>query len=144
MSLPHQSVKPTSGEPGAARILIVDDSETMRLYLATILRTLGFQVTEAADGHAAFERVMAAEYDLVISDLDMRPMSGYELIAALGLLPAWRRPRMIVCSATEVAPEKLKNELRRVSHVLTKPVSLHDIAHAVQEALWGGKVCGRA
>jgi CheY-like chemotaxis protein len=144
MSPADTGVKQPQGRTGHARILVVDDSSPMRLYLGTILRSLGYQVTEATDGHAGFERVMAAEYDLIITDLEMQPMSGYEFVAAVGLLPAWRRPRIIVCSSAEVPADKARNELRRVKHFLVKPVSLNDVALAVQEALWGGAVCDRA
>lgn len=118
----------------APRILVADDSAAMRTYLSTILVSLGYDVVQAPDGATAFDRVLAEDFDLVVTDLEMRPMTGFELIAAIGLLPAWRRPRIIVCSASEFAGP-VPAELRRVDYVLSKPVKLEDLASSVLAVL---------
>lgn len=118
------------------RILVVDDSVTMRLYMTTILKSLGYDVTEADSGAAGFDKILAAEFDLVITDLEMQPMNGMELVAAIGLLPAWRRPRVIVCTSEPHKADRITaQELRRVDCVLEKPFQLHDLAKAVGDAL---------
>jgi CheY-like chemotaxis protein len=134
---------PVKQAKAARRILVVDDSANMRLYLKTILISLGYSVAEASNGVEGFDRILAEEFDLVVTDLNMKPMSGYELIAAIGLLPSWRRPRIIVCTATEMTSLTGDAELKRVDRVLTKPVNLSDMARAVSEALQDvRKVCG--
>ena len=65
----------------AAPILIVDDYNTMIRILRNLLRQLGFtQIDEASDGRAAINKMRGSDYQLVISDWDMEPMGGAELM----------------------------------------------------------------
>lgn len=62
-------------------ILIVDDYKTMLRIIKNLLKQLGFNnVDEATDGQMALERLQAKTYGLVISDWNMEPMSGIELL----------------------------------------------------------------
>lgn len=62
-------------------ILIVDDYNTMIRILRNLLRQLGFtNIDEACDGRAALAKLRAKDYALVISDTNMTPMSGVELL----------------------------------------------------------------
>ena len=63
------------------KILIVDDFSTMRRIIRNILKQLGFiNVEEAEDGSAAFEKLKEADYDLLITDLNMPNMTGLDLL----------------------------------------------------------------
>src|SRR3954467_6035558 len=62
-------------------ILIVDDYNTMVRIIRNLLKQLGFDnVDDASDGQAALEKLRAKKYGLVISDWNMAPMTGYELL----------------------------------------------------------------
>jgi len=65
----------------AMSILIVDDYKTMLRIVRNLLKQLGFDnVDEATDGAQALEKLRAKNYSLVISDWNMEPMTGYELL----------------------------------------------------------------
>ena len=65
----------------AMPILIVDDYKTMLRIVRNLLKQLGFDnVDEATDGAAALEKMRGKSYGLVISDWNMEPMTGYELL----------------------------------------------------------------
>ncbi|MGH9456906.1 MAG: hybrid sensor histidine kinase/response regulator [Thermoanaerobaculia bacterium] len=69
-------------EPGAARrasILIVEDSITSRALLQQILEAAGFEVTAAVDGQEAWTLLRTERFDLVVSDVEMPRMDGFEL-----------------------------------------------------------------
>jgi two-component system chemotaxis sensor kinase CheA len=68
---------------GAGRILVAEDSITSRTLLKNILETAGFQVTTAVDGADALAQVRSKEFDLVVSDVDMPRMNGFELTAKI-------------------------------------------------------------
>ena len=62
-------------------ILIVDDYKTMLRIIRNLLKQIGFQnVDEATDGQAALERLRQRQYGLVISDWNMEPMTGLDLL----------------------------------------------------------------
>ena len=62
-------------------VLVVDDYKTMIRIIRNLLRQLGFaNVDEAADGSAALDMMRLKQYGLVISDWNMEPMTGYELL----------------------------------------------------------------
>src|SRR3546814_2020256 len=94
-------------------ILIVDDYKTMLRIIRNLLKQLGFNnVDEATDGSAALQKLRDKEYSLVISDWNMEPMSGMQLL-------------------TEVrADTKLKNLPRSEEHT-SELQSLMRISYAV-------------
>jgi two-component system chemotaxis response regulator CheY len=66
------------------RLLVVDDFRTMRRVLRRLLHEIGIDdVDEAGDGAAALERLRAAPADIVIVDIEMPTMSGFELLSAI-------------------------------------------------------------
>jgi two-component system chemotaxis response regulator CheY len=66
------------------RALIVDDSKSIRMILGKTLREISFEVTEAADGQQALDRLNSGEQvDLMLVDWNMPVMNGYELVCAV-------------------------------------------------------------
>lgn len=83
------------------RVLVVDDSETMRDMVSYTLDSAGFDVFVAVDGQDALEKVQdETAIDLVITDINMPRMDGIELIAALREKPAFQGVP-ILCLTTE-------------------------------------------
>lgn len=68
---------------GLARILVVDDNADVRLALATILEDAGHEVLEAEDGEFVFDRVIDENPDLVLLDVMMPRVSGFDALATL-------------------------------------------------------------
>ena len=81
------------------RILVVDDDDTIRALLRTVLRRRGFIVDVARNGVEAIERISLCRYSLIILDLMMPLMSGYEVLERLGDESAARRPRVLLLTA---------------------------------------------
>ncbi|WP_445952149.1 response regulator [Thermodesulfitimonas sp.] len=65
------------------RVLIVDDSATVRGYCASVLGEAGFHVEHADNGYEALEKAAREEYDLFIVDVNMPKMPGYEFVRHL-------------------------------------------------------------
>ncbi|MCL4153602.1 UNVERIFIED_CONTAM: hypothetical protein GTU68_043418, partial [Idotea baltica] len=62
-------------------VLVVDDYKTMIRIIRNLLKQLGFEdIDDAADGTEALEKMKQRRYGLVISDWNMEPMTGYELL----------------------------------------------------------------
>src|SRR5271170_4652027 len=87
------------------RVLILDDSKTMRSLIGRIVRELGFEIIEAADGRAALaqlENLGAVELCLV--DWNMPQMNGIEFVEAVRAHPAWNPIKlMMITTASDTA-----------------------------------------
>lgn len=119
-----------------AAILVVDDHEVNRKVLAMLLERRGHRLLEACNGEEALERVRAERPDLVIADILMPRMDGYEFVRRLRAEPAIAATRVIYYTAHFQEQEALS--LARacgVSEVLTRPSSPERILQAVDEAL---------
>ena len=65
-------------------VLVVDDYSTMVRIIKKLLKQVGFEnVDDAASGEAALQKIKAKKYGLIISDWNMEPMTGYELLKAV-------------------------------------------------------------
>ena len=65
------------------QVLVVDDSTTIRLYHQGILESAGMQVSQAANGYEALEKVLAQTFDLFIVDINMPMLDGYAFLQKL-------------------------------------------------------------
>jgi DNA-binding response OmpR family regulator len=81
------------------RILIVDDDDAIRALLRTVLRRRGFVVDTARDGLEALEEIAERRYALIILDLMMPHMNGYELVRNLEEQSFTSRPRVLILTA---------------------------------------------
>ena len=72
-----------TAKTSAARILVVDDEDVLREMLGDALRLSGFEVLEAADGSKALTVLQSGKVDLIISDVNMPGMDGYEMLSHL-------------------------------------------------------------
>ncbi|MFZ2493155.1 MAG: response regulator [Thermoanaerobaculia bacterium] len=79
-------------------ILVVDDDRPLRSLLVTILKRQGFNVTAASNGFEALERLNAHRFDLMLLDLNMPRMNGYEVLAHLALVSRDEVPAIVVLS----------------------------------------------
>ena len=140
MRLTHRPVNESFGRP---RVLIADDASGMRTYLRVILTGAGFDCMEAGDGGEAFDAIMAERFDLLITDLDMPGMDGFQLISAISLLPkSSGRPQIIVCSALlDEGLAERRPELRQASVLLAKPVQPEDVLRAVEKTMKARSGC---
>lgn len=115
-----------------ARILVVDDDDAIRTLVATILRRKGIGFDLAKHGGEAFERIKRRRYALVILDLMMPQMNGYELLDRLGSLPADSAPRVLVLSAG-IEPKQFNSSI--VVGMLHKPFDIQLLMDVVSACL---------
>lgn len=88
------------------RVLVVDDSVTVRETEARMLKRLGLEVEVAIDGMDAWEAVSSEAFDLIITDLDMPRMTRFELLEKLKKDPRYSRIPVIVLSYEERAEDR--------------------------------------
>ena len=87
-----------------AVVLVVDDRESDRDVLVSLLRNAGHKTLEATDATTALETIRAEAPDLVLTDILMRGMDGYEFVHRLRSATGIEQPRVVFCTSTYLAP----------------------------------------
>ncbi|CAA6678240.1 MULTISPECIES: PAS domain-containing hybrid sensor histidine kinase/response regulator [unclassified Lentimonas] len=122
------------GEP--KKILIVDDVKDNRLLLNDLLEPIGFETDFAENGHEALRLVRKKQYDLVLSDVVMPFMNGYELVEAIRSDPKITAPPIFAISASLMQLSTMeKRRIRQFDYFLSKPVSAMDLFEAIRKPL---------
>lgn len=101
----HQPETPEKARR-ARRILVVDDSVTTRSLEKSILEAAGFSVDVAKDGQEGWERVQAGDFDLVLSDVDMPRMIGYQMIETIRRSERFRKLPVILITSHDDTQSK--------------------------------------
>ncbi|WP_342447514.1 response regulator [Rhizobium favelukesii] len=110
-----------SGAPGPAlRVLIVEDDESTRQQWRRILSTEGCDVDEAENGRVALERLISAPPDLIILDLLMPEMDGFEFLIELRKQPAFKAMPVVVVTAATLSEDDHRRLNGGVERVLAK------------------------
>jgi signal transduction histidine kinase len=113
------------------RILVVDDEEELNNLLARALASKGAEATSLYNGTAAMEYLAAHQMDLLILDIQMPDINGWEVLGGLAFNDT--RPRVILISGNHLVIESAREGV--VDRVLVKPFGLDDLFYAVAEVL---------
>jgi len=104
------------------QILIVDDYKTMLRIIRNLLKQLGFNnVDEATDGSAALQKLRDKEYQLVISDWNMEPMSGMQLLTEVRADTKLKDLPFIMITAESKTENVIAAKEAGVSNYIVKP-----------------------
>ncbi|MFN2308886.1 MAG: Hpt domain-containing protein [Gammaproteobacteria bacterium] len=109
----------------AKRILVVDDSITVREIERNMLVTRGYEVEVAVDGMDGWNAVRSGEYDLVISDVDMPRMNGFEFVGLIKQDPQLRSLPVMIVSYKDREEDRRRGLEVGADYYLTKG-SFHD------------------
>jgi CheY-like chemotaxis protein len=105
-------------EPGV--VLVVEDDEEQRQLIRASLGARGWAIREAANGRLALEALAEGLPDVILLDLMMPEMDGFQVVAALQANPSWRDISVIVVTALELTDEDRKRLNGGVEKVLSK------------------------
>ena len=120
------------------KIMVVDDSATIRMSLKTVLTNSGFEIVQASDGEEALKMLQdGTKPDLIITDINMPKMGGLELIKNVRKLPGLRFVPILALT-TESAQEK-RDEARKngATGWIVKPVKGADLLGVIKKVLPG-------
>ncbi len=132
--------EPSPPERRAARILLVDDSDDNRALFGFYLKRTPYQLDTADNGAVAVLKFQSNPYDLVIMDLQMPVLDGYEATRAIREFEAERRhpPTPILALTAHALDEKLERSLADgCTGFLTKPVTREQLITAIRKYLPG-------
>ncbi len=119
-------------------ILIVDDYKTMLKIVRNLLNQLGFSnVEEAMDGSAALQKIRSKNYGLVISDWNMEPMSGLELLKEVRLDSKLKDVPFIMITAESKSENVIAAKEAGVNGYIVKPFTAATLKSKINTVLAG-------
>jgi len=106
-----------------SKILIVDDEPSLRFLISSTLEDEGYDILEATDGLEAYEKIKKEKPDLVILDVMMPGMTGFELCEKLKKDVATRSIIVVMLTAKGQEKDRLQSEKVGADYYLRKPFS---------------------
>ncbi len=124
------------GQKNAPRILIVDDDPTNISMVRALLESEGYELTSAESGKAALESVAEQIPDLILLDIQMPDMDGYEVCDRLHNDPETKRVPVVMFTATESASEaRGKGLLIGANDYVTRPIAKEELLARIETQL---------
>lgn len=123
----HSSAKGT--------ILVVDDSALARKVVSNLLSTAGYRVVEAKDGFEAMGQLEIEQPDLVLLDLIMPTMDGYQVVDMMKRTPVYRDIPVIMLTSRDSLMDKLKGKMSASDAYITKPVKEEELMRHIARHL---------
>lgn len=137
---PTQAVKESAakaamGERNGTRILLIDDSLSVRKFIGRMLESAGYQVDTAVDGEEGLRKAKLDIYRLVITDLEMPKMNGFEVIQSLRELPSTKSlPIMVMTTRAADKHRQIAMNLGATAYI-PKPIEEQALIAAVTQCL---------
>ncbi len=119
----------------AREVLVVEDEANIALSLEFLMEQAGYRVRTAADGASAMDAIEASCPDLVLLDVNMPKMNGYEVCERIRENPDWSGVRIIMLTAKGRDVEREKGLALGADDYITKPFATTDVVSKVRELL---------
>ncbi len=120
----------------AMSILIIDDYKTMLRIIRNLLKQLGFNnVDEASDGAEALNKLRQKSYDLIISDWNMEPMTGYELLKEVRSDDLLKKTPFIMVTAESKTDNVIAAKKAGVNNYIVKPFNAATLKQKLSSVL---------
>ncbi|WP_108662700.1 chemotaxis response regulator CheY [Acuticoccus kandeliae] len=114
-------------------VLVVDDYKTMIRIIKNLLRQIGFNdVDDAADGGEALEKLRAKKYGLIISDWNMEPMTGFELLKQVRADPELSDLPFIMVTAEAKSENVVAAKKAGVNNYIVKPFNAQTLKGKIE------------
>jgi two-component system, chemotaxis family, chemotaxis protein CheY len=119
-------------------ILVVDDYNTMIRIIRNLLKQIGFEdIDDATDGSAALAKLRGKKYGLVISDWNMEPMTGYELLKEVRSDPNLSTMPFIMVTAESKTENVIAAKKAGVSNYIVKPFNAQTLKTKIEAVFVG-------
>lgn len=124
-----------SGQPNnttAAKVMVIDDSQTIRRTAETLLTRAGYTVITASDGFEALAKIADHAPDIIFIDIMMPRLDGYQACALIKGNPRFAKTPVIMLSSKDGLFDRARGRIVGSDEYLTKPFTKDEILGAVQ------------
>lgn len=121
--------------PRKKRLLVIDDDDGLREIFRFSMQKEGFVVEEAVDGVTGLQQAQEFEPDLIVVDLMMPNLNGFEVIQNLQVLGLGKIPVVVISGYSEQSSEETLRQSRNVVEFLKKPINYSSLAGLIRARL---------
>jgi CheY-like chemotaxis protein len=118
------------------RALVVDDAPDVTEMIATMMRFAGYEVATALSAVEAFDTAQREHFDVIVSDIGMPGMNGYQLAEALRALPDYAAVPLVAVTGFTMYDDRERARASGFDDFLTKPIRPSDLLDTVK------RLCG--
>lgn len=119
----------------AKRILVVDDDEMVLIALKELLRPRGYEVETVAGGKEALDKLAHNSYELLMLDVIMPEMDGFELCKRIREIKEYSKTPIVFLTAKSAEEDKVRGLEAGANLFLSKPISPEKLLRIIAEAL---------
>jgi len=126
-------------------ILLVDDNDDLRRIFTLFLKAKGYSVSAAASGRECLALLTGLRPDLILLDIMMPEMDGWEVLCAIKTSPETRNLPVVMCSGKVPTPEEIEDYGRDIEEYLVKPLELRSLTGTLNRVmeLHRSRICTR-
>ncbi len=117
------------------RVLVVDDSETIRRTAEALLKKEGYEVGVAEDGFKAFSAIVDFKPDIVFLDVMMPRLDGYQVCSVIKNNPEYKDLPVIMLSSKDSIFDKARGKISGSNFYMSKPFSKEELTKVIKEHL---------
>jgi len=114
------------------KILIVDDNQDSRELTVKVLKNRGYQIIEARDGEEALEKALAEKPDLILMDISIPKINGYEVTRRLKSQADFKATPIIALTAHAMKGDKEKALEAGCDGYISKPINVHELPDQIK------------
>ena len=117
------------------KVLLIEDDQTVRENTAEILELSDYDVETAADGEIGIQSAIRFQPDIIVCDIMIRKLDGYDVLKALSQHPKTKRLPYISLSRKPIAMTSAEGMNLGADDYLTKPFEEDDLIHAIESRI---------
>ena len=119
------------------KILVVEDNEDSRELVVKVLKNKGYQVTAAVDGEEAVEKAIAEKPDLILLDISLPKLDGYEVAKKLKSLAEFQDIPIVALTAHAMKGDREKVIVAGFEGYITKPINVRELPDQLKSYIRG-------
>ena len=128
MTEEHQDSPPATG----IKVMVIDDSKTIRRTAETLLKREGYEVVTATDGYESLAKIADERPDIIFIDIMMPRLDGYQTCALIKNNREFRNTPVIMLSSKDGLFDKARGRIVGSEQYLTKPFTKDDLLGAIR------------
>jgi twitching motility two-component system response regulator PilG len=118
---------------GGLRVMVIDDSKTIRRTAESLLRKEGYDVVTAMDGFEALSKIADYKPDLIFLDIMMPRLDGYQTCALIKHHRVFRQTPVVMLSSKDGLFDRARGRVVGSDHYITKPFTREDLLDAISQ-----------